>query len=80
MELPSAFLAFYEDFDYSRARDVYTSLSRACSFCSDFDLDVLELFINGVNFIAFFDVTEFTACSFFCEINNIAIGKYVFCI
>lgn len=52
MELPSAFLAFYEDFDYSRA----------CSFCSDFDLDVLELFINGVNFIAFFDVTEFTAC------------------
>lgn len=55
MELPSAFLAFYEDFDYSRA----------CSFCSDFDLDVLELFINGVNFIAFFDVTEFTACSFF---------------
>lgn len=55
MELPSAFLAFYDDFDYSRA----------CCFCSDFDLDVLELFINGVNFIAFFDTTEFTACSFF---------------
>lgn len=69
MELPSAFLAFYDDFDYSRA----------CCFCSDFDLDVLELFINGVNFIAFFDTTEFTACSFFCEINDIAIGKYVFC-
>lgn len=69
-KLAGKLMAFYEDFDYSRA----------CSFCSDFDLDVLELFINGVNFIAFFDVTEFTACSFFCEINNIAIGKYVFCI
>ena len=55
MELPSAFLAFYDDFDYSRA----------CSFCSDFDFDVLELFINGVNFIVFFEFTEFTACSFF---------------
>lgn len=44
MEFPSAFLAFYGDFDFSMA----------CSFCSDFDLDVLELYINGVYFLAFF--------------------------
>lgn len=70
MEFFFVFLVFYDDFDYFRV----------CCFCLDFDLDVLELFINGVNFIVFFDIIEFIVCSFFCEINDIVIGKYVFCI
>lgn len=60
MEFPTAFLAFPNDFEYSMV----------CSLCADFDFDVLELFINGVNFLVFFEVAEFTTCTFFCEING----------
>lgn len=66
MEFPKAFLAIPYDFEYSMI----------CSFCADFDLDVLELFINGVNFLVFFEIAEFTTCTFFCDINGITYKKY----
>lgn len=42
-EFPIGLLAFDSDFEYSEF----------CSFCADFSLDVLELFINGKIFFAF---------------------------
>ena len=66
-EFPSGFLAFNSDFEYSQA----------CSFCSDFSLDVLELFINGKNFLCFFSAAELTACTFFCNLMGFHFSKYV---
>lgn len=69
MEFPTALLAFFpNDFEYSMV----------CSLCADFDFDVLELFINGVNFLVFFEVAEFTTCTFFCEINGFTCKKYLY--
>ena len=64
---PCAFLAFNSNYEFSIA----------CSFCSDFSLDVLKLVINGINFLVFFSNAEFamfTACTFFSEFE---IRKYV---
>lgn len=60
MEFFIVFLVFFNDFEYFMV----------CLFCVDFDFDVLELFINGVNFLVFFEVVEFIICIFFCEING----------
>lgn len=49
-----------------------------CLLCVDFDFDVLELFINGVNFLVFFEVVEFIICIFFCEINGFICKKYLY--
>jgi hypothetical protein len=40
-EFPVGFLGFNSDFEFSES----------CSFCADFSLDVLELFIHGKIFV-----------------------------
>ena len=65
-EFPIGFLAFVSDFEFSQAS----------SFCSDFSLDVLELFIYGKNFLCFFSAAEFTACTFFCNLMGFNFSKY----
>lgn len=66
-ELTIGFLAFDSDFEFSQA----------CSFSSDFSVDVLELFINGKHFLCFFSAAEFTACTFFCHLLGFHFSKYV---
>lgn len=66
-EFPIGLLAFDSDFEYSEF----------CSFCADFSLDVLELFINGKNFLCFFSAAEFNACIYFCNLMGFHFSKYV---
>lgn len=56
-EIPFGFILFYSAFDYSQA----------CTFCSDFDIDVLEIFVNGYCCLTFFSSPEFHACRAFCD-------------
>jgi hypothetical protein len=66
-EIPFAFLLFFSDFQFSEA----------CSFCMDFDIDVLELFINGFNCLAFFTPHEYSACEYYCILSGFEVKKYV---
>lgn len=43
-EIPKGFLLFESNFDFSQA----------CAFCADFELDVLELHVNGFDTLVFF--------------------------
>lgn len=52
-EIPIGFILFYSPYDYSQA----------CSFCSDFNLDVLEIFIHGF-------------CCFFHSPNSMRVGLF----
>lgn len=66
-EFPIGLLAFDSDFEYSES----------CSFCADFSLDVLELFINGKKFLCFFSAAELNACIYFCNLMGFHFSKYV---
>lgn len=49
-----------------------------CLYCFDFDFDVLEIFINGVNFLCFFNIEDIDVCCFYCQLNLFSVEKYVF--
>lgn len=66
-ETPVGFILFYSVYDYSQA----------CSFCSDFDIDVLEIFINGFCCLTFFCLPEFHACRAFCVLSGFAVEKFL---
>ena len=66
MAFPCGFIAFDSNFDFAQA----------CSFCADFSLDVLEVYIYGKDYLCFFSVDEFHACGFFCHLNGFSISKY----
>lgn len=66
-EFAFGFLAFNDNFQFSEA----------CSFCSDFNLDVLDFCAYGVDFLCFFKFDEFFICKFFCDLNGFDIKKYV---
>lgn len=66
-DVPHGFLWFFSDFEFAQA----------CSYCADFNLDVLDLFINGFNCLVFFSLPKFNACVFYCNLNNFNIFKYV---
>lgn len=67
MEFPTAFIGF----------DSNEAFVNVCLYCSDFDLDVLEIFINGANFLCFFNIEDFDACCFYCQLNSFSVEKYV---
>jgi hypothetical protein len=69
VEVACGFLAFSCDFEFSRA----------CSFCSDFDLDVLEVFISGTNYLVFFEGSELSACSHYCSSYGFDVVKCFMC-
>lgn len=66
-DIPCGMIQFHSDFQYAEA----------CSFCSDFDMDVLELFLNGYNWLVFFTSGELNACVFFLDIHNIDYTLFV---
>lgn len=43
-EIPIGFIGFLSDFEFAET----------CSFCSDLDFDVLEIFVNVLNFYHLF--------------------------
>ena len=51
--------------------------SEACQFCGSFDIDTLELYIDGFDYLVFFGQAEFEACIFFCSISDFEIEKYI---
>jgi hypothetical protein len=65
-EIPFGFILFYDPYDYSQA----------CTFCSDFDIDVLEIFINGFCCLTFFSSPEFHACRAFCVFSDFQVEKF----
>ena len=69
MEFPCSFLLFSSNEEYVEA----------CTFCSGFHHDVLELLINGLDVLVFFSVSDFNACRFFCEINGFVVRMYRIC-
>ena len=66
-DIPVGFILFHSPYDYSQA----------CSFCSDFDLDVLEIYIHGFCCLTFFSLPEFHACRAFCIISDFHVEKYI---
>ena len=67
-DIPVGFLGFLCDLEFSQAT----------SYCSDFDLDVLEIHVCGLNFLVFFRFEDFQACIFFSELENFDTVKFVF--
>lgn len=65
-EFPCGFIAFSSHFEFAQA----------CSFCADFSFDVLEVYVDGKDYLCFFSVAEFTACSFLL-FKCILFPKYV---
>lgn len=66
-EFSFGFIVFRDNFQFSEAS----------SFCSDFDLDVLDFGAYGLDFLCFFKSAEFYICKLFCEVNSFDITKYV---
>lgn len=66
-DIPSGFILFYSPYEYSQT----------CSFCSDFDLDVLEIFVNGYCCLTFSSLLDFHACRAFCIISGFQVEKFI---
>jgi hypothetical protein len=72
-EIPKGFLLFESNFDFSQA----------CAFCADFELDVLELHVNGFDTLVFFYIWWLSRMCFilwnmrlfYCEIQW-KLGRY----
>lgn len=67
MEFPAAFMGF----------DSNASYIDVCEYCSAFDFDTLELFLNGCNFLCFYSINDFEACCFYCNLRSFHVKKYV---
>ena len=50
--------------------------AEASAFCSDLDLDVLEICIGGLDFLVFYSLPEYMACVYFCLYANIEVLKF----
>ena len=66
-DLPCAIILFQSNLDSSQAS----------AFCSDMDVDVLEIDIYGFSCMVFFSKMEFDAVLFFCNLNGFCIHKYI---
>ena len=64
---PYGLMQFHCDFEFSEV----------CAFCSDNNLDVLEHYINGNNWLAFFTPGDFYLCMWFSDIHNIIYTKFI---
>ena len=58
-ENPVGFISFYSNEEYSQA----------CSYCSDYNLDVLETVIYNFDMLVFFCPEEMYSCALFCLSN-----------
>ena len=58
-ETPTGFISFYSHEEYSQA----------CSYCSDYNLDVLETVIYDFDMLVFFSLEDLYSCALFCLSN-----------
>ena len=58
-ETPTGFISFYSHEEYSQA----------CSYCSDYNLDVLETVIYYFYMLVFFSLEDLYSCALFCLSN-----------
>jgi len=65
-DLPCLIL-FHSNFDFSQA----------CAYCEDFELYVLELFIDSFACLAFYVLEEFEVCVDFCNLLGLDIMEYM---
>lgn len=66
-EIFVGFIFFYFVYDYFQV----------CLFCLDFDIDVLEIFINGFCCLIFFCFLEFYVCRVFCVFFGFVVEKFL---